>query len=231
MRRALPGLAIACSAVLAGCDDGAPAAVRSFRFTAPGPAVEVLPVPGEQLALAWQADVDGDVRATLALRPVTPSGPALALGEAAVADGGATWTVPDPPPRGGLYQLAASLRAGDDELAAITAPAIVIVQGVEFRDRALAFTGADPERDLWITAATASVLEVELYLAERADGPRAVLARSTVASDLAPIGRVFRFTGTTVDGAPIPAGEHLAFLEARGRATYVRGGLTLTWTP
>ena len=226
MRRAL--LAIV---AVAGCGGGA-AEVETFQFTMPGAALEIVPVPGEPVAIAWIAAGDPGVAVDLVLRPRTPPGPDLALGTRALADGGLAWSVPDPAPRAGLYQLRATLRDGATVLDEVAAPTVVLLQGAEFRDAALTFTGAGTERDLWITVTTASIVEVEVFLAGPA-GLRRVLARATVASDLAPIGRVYPFTGQTVDGAAIPAGTHDAFLEVRppAHAAYLRGGLTVTWTP
>lgn len=222
-------------ASVAACADDAPTAtVRSFRFTAPGAAIEIVPVPTEALRVTWTADSDGAIAVELALVPTRPAGPAIPLGTAAIADGGLTWAVPAAAPRAGLYQLTATLRAEAVELAAVTASTIVILQGVEFRDPVLAFRGTDLDRDLWITATTASILDVEVYLATAATAPRQVLARASIASDLAPIGRVFTFTGQTVDGVAIAAGDHLGFIEARARdgaVTYRRDGLALRWEP
>lgn len=217
---------------IAGCGADDEAAVRSFRFTAPSGAAEIVPVPGRTVAVAWQAEVTGAVQAAIELRPVAPTGAPIALGTVAAEAGAMTWTVPDPAPRGGIYQLAARLvDDGGGALDDVRSTAIVVMQGAEFRDATLAFSGADVDRDLWITVTTASVIDVELFLAADAAAPRQVLARASVASDLAPIGRVFRWSGETVDGAAVPAGDHLAFLEVRGDATYVRGGLQVRWTP
>jgi hypothetical protein len=217
---------------LAACaDEGGGATIYDFHFTEPGPAVELLPVPGETMPIAWTVDSSDPVGIRLSLDSVNPPGSGSVVYVGPADAGHATWTMPDPPLRGGIYHLVAQLECCGASLGEFTATTIVVVQGVEFRDPVLSFTGADVDRDLWITATTASVIDVELYLAAAADAPRLVLARTTVASDLAPIGRVFRFTGQTVDGADVPAGDHLGFLEVRGRATYVRGGLALHWAP
>jgi hypothetical protein len=222
-----------CSLALVACTDPDPS-LQTFRFTAPGPAIELVPVPGESLAIAWTAEHDGALDVDLELRPTNPPGDPIGLGLASIDDGAFTWPLPADAPRAGLYQLVAGVRDGERLLDETTSPSIILVQGAEFRDTALTFTGAQTDRDIWIRATLASIIEVEVFLADTSTSPRHVLARFSVASDLAPIGRVIVFNGTTLDGDPIPAGTHHAFIEilARdGTATYLRDGLTVTWTP
>ena len=68
-----------------------------------------------------------------------------------------------------------------------------------------------------------------------ATAPRFLLVTASIASDLAPIGRSFRWTGVAQDGAALPAGAYDVTLrvapQARPGARYDVGGLVVTWTP
>ena len=147
----------------------------------------------------------------------------------------AAWTTRTSAPRAGTFQLVATARAGTEVLAEARSTAIVIVQGVEFRDRELAFAGADVERDVWITATLGQPIDVELTATARgAAAPTYLLATTTIASDLAPIGRVFRWTGAARDGAALPAGSYDVAVTVRPRiraGSYQVGGLVVRWAP
>ena len=233
MRAAVFGL-IAMTAC--GEDSGAPR-VDELRLTAPVGVVELVPVPGEALAVTWRADTEGadDVRLALALEPGRVGDPVVPMLDAALVDGAATWTLPSPSPRPGTFQLTARAYVDDVELATTRSAAIVLVQGVEFRDRALAFTAADVERDVWITATLGLPIDIELVATPAgAATPRHVLARGRIASDLAPIGRVFVWTGTDLDGVALPGGSYDVTVDVTPRdrpVGYTAAGLTVTWTP
>lgn len=233
MRTAVLGLV----AIAACADDHGPPRVDGLRLTAPVGVVELVPVPDEALAITWRADTDGadDVRLALTLEPDRPGDPIVPVADVALADGAATWSLPSPPPRAGTFQLAARAYTGALELAATRSAAIVLVQGVEFRDRALAFTAADVERDVWITATLGRPIDVALVATPTgAAAPRYPLAHASIASDLAPIGRVFTWTGVDEDGTAIPAGSYAVTVDVTPRdrpVGYTAGGLTVTWTP
>lgn len=220
--------------MIAACGDDRGPALREFRFTRPGPALELVPVPDEPVVVAWEADGDGALAVDVTLVPVNPPGRPRVVGTARLDEGGVTGAIGLTPPRAGIYQIAATIRDGATVIDERTATSIVLVQGAEFRDAAVTFTGGAGDRDLAVTATTASIIGIELYLAADVAAPRWVIARGSIASDLAPIGRVYTFTGTTIEGAAIPAGTHGAFLEITtrdGAVRYQRGGLSLTWTP
>jgi hypothetical protein len=64
-------------------------------------------------------------------------------------------------------------------------------------------------------------------------GPPQILARGSIASDLAPIGRVYRWPTVDVDGAPVEAGTYavvLAVTSADGER-YLVDGLEVAWQP
>ncbi|MEZ4404122.1 MAG: hypothetical protein R3B06_29135 [Kofleriaceae bacterium] len=224
-------------ALVAGCAGPAPATIADLRVTAPTGAAEVVPVADEALAIAWTATVTGAVDLTLALVPDQPSNPAVTLATVDAAAGQLRWLVPRPPPAPGTYRLTATATdaAGGAALATAAASAIVVVQGVVFRAAALTFTGADPERDVWLTVTNGQPIDVALELSPPGQaGPRVTVATATIASDLAPVGRVLRFDGTTVDGAPLAGGSYDAHLVVTPPARptgYQVDGLTIHWTP
>lgn len=223
-------------AIFAGaCADPAPA-IHDLRLTAPAGAVELVPVPGEALAIAWTAAVDGEVALALTLVPDRPGDPAVAVATVAAAAGATTWTLPTPAPRAGTYRLRAEATAGARALATTTASAIVVMQGVEFDAAALTFTGADLDRDVDVTATVGRPIDVELTATPvGAATPRYLLLAASIASDLAPIGRSFRWTGAAQDGTALPAGAYDVAIrvapQARPGTHYDVGGLVVTWTP
>ncbi len=229
-RRAALGLGL-----LAACADPAPA-IRDLRVTAPSGAVELVPVPGEALAIAWTADVDGEVALAFTLAPDRAGDPVVAVATIDAAAGATTWALPSPAPRAGTYRLRAEATAGGRALATASASAIVVMQGVEFDAAALTFTGADLDRDVDVTATVGRPIGVELAATPvGATAPRFLLVTASIASDLAPIGRSFRWTGVAQDGAALPAGAYDVTLrvapQARPGARYDVGGLVVTWTP
>jgi hypothetical protein len=136
------------------------------------------------------------------------------------------------PPRHGTYRVRANAVAGAaPPLATAWAPAVVVLQGAHFRAERLTFTSADVERGVWIEATVARQISVELVAS--AGGADHVLARTTIASDLAPIGRVFAWTGADLAGVPLGAATYavaLAVTTADG-LRYRVGGLTVDWQP
>lgn len=225
---------IACLLALGACADP-PATVTDLRLTAPVGVAELVPMPGEALTVAWTATATGAATLRLALAPGRPGDPEVALGDVDLALGALTWPLPAPAPRAGTFQIVAVAHAGADVLAERRGSAIVIVQGVEFRDAELTFAAADVERDVWITATLGQPIDVELRATPRgAAAPSYLLATTHIASDLAPIGRVFRWTGAALDDAALPAGSYdvAVTVAPQGRAgTYQAGGLVVHWAP
>ena len=232
MRRALLFASLA-----AACADPAPTpAIRGLRVTAPSGAVELVPVPGEGLAVAWTAEVDGDVALTLGLVPDRVGDPTIALGTVPATVGRLTWALPTPAPRAGTYRVHATAYGDGRPLVDASASAIVVMQGVEFDATALTFTGADLDRDVDVTATVGRPIDVELAATPvGATAPRYLLVTASIASDLAPIGRSFRWTGVAQDGTALPAGAYDVSIgvapQARPGTRYQVGGLVVTWTP
>ncbi|MBL8621615.1 MAG: hypothetical protein JNK64_09935 [Myxococcales bacterium] len=232
MRRALLFASLA-----AACADPAPTpAIRDLRVTAPSGAVELVPVPAEGLAVAWAADVDGDVELALGLVPDRVGDPTIALGTVPATVGRLTWALPTPAPRAGTYRVHATAYGDGRPLIDASASAIVVMQGVEFDATALAFTGADLDRDVDVTATVGRPIDVALAATPAgASAPRYLLVTASIASDLAPIGRSFRWTGVAQDGTALPAGAYDVTIDvapqARPGTRYQVGGLVVTWTP
>ena len=174
------------------------------------PTTELL-APGE---IAWAALTDGTARYV-----VPPA-----------ADG----VLPLPPPLPpAVYQLVGHVR-GATEVATAIAPGLLVMQGASFRERELTFTADVAARDIWMTTVTATVARATVSLTPVAGGDALVISDATIASDLAPVGRVITFTGRTVDDAAIPAGDYQAAVEIAARGgtvTYRRGGLLVHWQP
>jgi hypothetical protein len=221
--------------LLGACADPAPA-IRDLRLTAPSGAVELVPVPAEGLAVAWTADVDGDVALTLGMVPDRVGDPTIAMATVPATVGLLTWALPTPAPRAGTYRVHATAYGDGRPLVDASASAIVVMQGVEFDAAALTFTGADLDRDVDVTATVGRPIDVELAATPTgATAPRYLLVTASIASDLAPIGRSFRWTGVAQDGAALPAGAYDVTLrvapQARPGTRYDVGGLVVTWTP
>jgi hypothetical protein len=82
--------------LLGACADPAPA-IRDLRLTAPSGAVELVPVPAEGLAVAWTADVDGDVALAFTLAPDRAGDPVVAVATIDAAAGTTTGRCPARP--------------------------------------------------------------------------------------------------------------------------------------
>lgn len=233
MRLVRSGSVVVVALLVAACDV-APA-VRTLAVTAPAAPVEVVPVAGEGLSVAWRFDAEraDEIEVTVALAPVA-DGAEVPLSAATLAAGAVLWPVPAAPPEPGVYRALVRATLDGEVLAEAAAPGLVVMQGVRFRDAELTFTSDPTTRDLWLTTVVASESRALLYLAPTIDGPRRVFADAVIASDLAPVGRVVTFTGAAVDGTAIPPGDHQAFVEVRTRGDslrYQRGGLLVHWRP
>lgn len=210
---------------------GEAARVDEVRVTAPADLVELVPVPGDELTLAWTVRGAGPLTVAATLVPDRVGGPSIAVGRWDADVGGAIWRVPDPPPQHGTYRIRVEVAADGAILATAEAQAIVVMQGAHFRDSALTFSAADAERDLWIEATVGRPVTVELRADAGADARR--LFRGTIASDLAPVGRVLRWPAVDLDGAALPAATYAVWLDltAADGERYRVDGLTVTWTP
>ena len=220
--------------LVAACADPDPA-VRGLRLTAPVGTAELVPVPDEALTVAWTAEVDGDPQLALRLVP-DAGGPPLELGSVAARPGALVWRLPAPPPTAGSYRVRAVATGDGRVLATADASAIVVMQGVWFAATALAFTGADVDRDVELTAILGQQIDLELTATPvGAATPRHVLARATLASDLAPIRHAIRWRGVDLDGVALPAGGYdvTATVAPRARpgTRYQVAGPVVTWTP
>lgn len=235
-------------ALVAACDPVSTPGptVRAFRFTAPATPVELVPIAGDWVDCAWTYDVDyaDQLSVTVQAVPTAGEGGSAWLASVPLASGSALYVVPATtawvPPLNvipaGVYQLVATVY--DDGASAVlaeaTAPGLLVVQGVRFRDAELTFTADVARRDIWMTTVTATVALATVSLTPAAGGTRQVISQATIASDLAPVGRVITFTGHTLDDVAIPAGDYPAVVEIRARGgtvTYERGGLTIHWQP
>ena len=239
--------ALAALGPLGGCalpDDPAPT-LDDLRFTEPADAVELVPVPGNTLRFAWSNDEADAADLQISIGAVPTAGDPVSywLAQGAYPDGAASYQVVAPPlwvipvaapPPAGVYRLHATAWYGGDVVADAWATGLLVVQGASFRERELTFTADESDRDIWLTTVTATVARAVVFLADTPDGPRQVLSDATIASDLAPVGRVITFTGRTIDDVAIPAGTYQAFIEVRahdGAQRYVMGGLTIHWQP
>lgn len=222
--------------------------VDSFAVVEPAASVELVPAPGETVSVAWTYEADADdARELLVAVEAVPAGADAGpwLGSAPLFDrrlafvvppgpggAGATFIGPSPQtPPAGVYQLVATVEDEHEALAADTAAGLLVVRGAWLRDDSLSFRGSDPDRDIWMTTVTASVARVTLTLW---GAETWTVDEGTIASDLAPVGRVVTFTGLDVDGAPIPAGTYLAQLTISdldgGRALLVDTAV-IDWQP
>ena len=201
-------LAVAALAT-AACEPAPAPAVRAFRVTAPAAAVELVPTPADFVDVVWTYDADDAEHLAVTIQAVPTVGETSAswLASALLANGSARYVVPAvnvwvPPLNvvpAGVYQVLATVYADGDVLAESTAPGLLVLQGVEFRDRDLTFTSDVAQRDLWMTTVTATVARATVYLTSAVGGARQVISQATIASDLAPVGRVITFTGRTIN--------------------------------
>jgi len=193
---------VAVLALAPGCDGGEP--LRDFTITEPGLLGDAARTSmGTSLAVAWDADADADLDVVLRLE-------------------GVTWAIE--PGRIGLYRLHADVLDGD-ALQGSFAGGQVMLPGVEFRDATLDFAGSSSERDVWITVAGLTPLDVTIEVSS-GSGVVGTLGQAIVATDLAPIGRVFAWD------AQLPAGSYTlrARIEREG-VTFVDGATQVTWRP
>lgn len=242
---ALPA-ALACAALALGCTstDEPAVVVRAFTLTAPDLAFELVPVAGELVDVGWTHDADHGERARVSII-AAPTGPGAAgeIAWGALTDGAARYVVPPggsgllpvpPPIPAGVYQLVGRVRADGVQLAESTAPGLLVMQGASFRERELTFTSDVTLRELWMTTVTATLARATVYLTTLAGDGRWVVSAATIASDLAPVGRVVTFTGRTIDDVAIPAGDYRARVEMSARGgtvTYTQGDLVVHWQP
>lgn len=218
--------------------------VHAFALVAPAAPVELVPVAGDALAMTWTYDADqaDAIDVVIEAASTTAGQGSTPLAWAPLTAGAATFVVPPdasgvlPLPPGlplGVYQVRGHARDGAAELATALAPGLLIMQGATFRAADLRFTGADLERDIWMTTVTATVARAVVSL-QATGGARYLVSDAVIASDLAPVGRVITFTGRTIDDQPIPAGDYAVEVEMHARGdtvSYRRGGLTLHWQP
>lgn len=218
--------------------------VTDLRLVEPAAATELVPVPGNTVGFRWTAATAHADDVILAIDVVSTAADqtALWLTGGPIAAGAAqytvvtppVWLLPEgPPPPAGVYRLHATAWHDGVALADAWAAGLLVVQGASFREHELTFTADPNARDIWMTTVTATVARAVVYLAERFDAPRLVISDATIASDLAPVGRVVTFTGRTLDDVAIPAGTYQAFveIEAMNHQRYIMGGLTVHWTP
>ena len=235
--------AAACTAALAlaACaDDGGapPAPLADFVLTAPDGFAEL--VPTTTTTLAWE--VTASPALGLQLDALTGAEPPVLIGRRALAAGTLAWDGRDPaggPARPGNYRIRATALGPDDgtvDTAEGDNAHLVVVQGVRFAAAMLAFTGAQPARDLVLTSTTRSTMELTLLLDPDVAnaGDELPLLTATIPGELVPTGRSYPFTGRTADGQAIAAGAYVlaASIKARaGTITYRTDGPTLTWAP
>ena len=222
-----------------GSDDGAtdPTPLADFAVTAPDGFAEL--VPTTTVGIAWQ--VTASPAYGLELEVVSGAEPARVITTVDLASGSLTWDGRDQaraaaPP--GNYRLRAIALGPDDgevDTADGDAAHLIVVQGVRFRDRTLAFTGAQAGRDLVLTTVARSPLELDLLLDPdlATAGDELPLLTATIPGELVPVGRSYPFTGRTADDHAIAAGTYVvvAELHASGGIMYRVDGPTLTWTP
>jgi hypothetical protein len=225
--------ALTTSLVLAvGCGGDSLRDPPSFRFTQPEPGgvVEVYRNGVQPFEVAWETDADEwtafHTQLILRLDGVSPVD-ATHSRYASIGAGAASWSLSGRP---GTFRLSAELRDENDwTLGTVEHSAIVIAQGIELRDAELTFTAATTERDIWVQTSTASVMVVDLVaMWDGAPTVRHPLGRATVASDLAPVGRVFAWDETLPAGGYTIAGDISA---AGDTLRYSDGYARVTWTP
>jgi hypothetical protein len=221
---------LALAVVVAACDGGGDVVdVPAFRFTQPEGIGEIYPDGVARFDVAWETDATADrgLEIELRLEGTNPVGATYAGPRAALVDGHALWGLGAGP--SGTFQLVGDILDGDDTLATFTSPAIIIVQGAKLRDAELTLPDANGERDLWVTVSTASVLVLELVAVPDANPTaRTSLGRISVASDLAPIGRVFAWD------AALAAGDYTVVAEVSANDDAVRytdGMSVVHWNP
>jgi hypothetical protein len=215
---------------LAACGDrGGATEIPSFRFTQPEGVGELYPDGVARFDVAWETDAaaDRDLQIAMHLDGTNPAGASYDGPTAALVDGHARWGVGNGP--SGTFRLVAEILDGDDTLATVAHPGVIIVQGAKLRDAELTLPDGNGERDLWVTVSTASVLVLDLVASPDAvPGTRTSLGRISVASDLAPIGRVFGWD------AALPAGDYTVVAEVSANDDAVRytdGMSRVHWTP
>lgn len=230
----------AAALIAPGCTspDACPAAESSYQLVEPAGFAQKTPT-GPAIEIAWTIDSDatsfhldlapsgGATGAAVPLADLGPGARTFAFAGAS-ADG-----APVPP---GNYAVRMTLRCGDvtNDTVVDGGPLhLVVVQGVRFRDAALAFTADQADRHVVLTTVTRTQMELELAVADAAGPPR-VFARALIPGELVPFERSYPFTGQDIDGTDVPAGTYAVLARVRapgaGESTEVAGP-TLTWTP
>lgn len=216
-------LVIAMVALAGACDDQR----LDFRFTEPGALSEANRTSlGVQLAIAWQADAAPGLEVAFRLEGVSPAGARRESERFLVDDGVAAWfrgLSADPI---GLYKLHADLHDGAEQLATFDGGQVML-PGVAFRDAGLDFAGSSPDRDVWLTAASLEQMVVDIRVYDVAGRLIDSLGQAVIASDLAPIGRVFAWDTS------LPAGRYEleAFVAEDLGSGRVDSRTQVTWRP
>ncbi|MEZ4401082.1 MAG: hypothetical protein R3B06_13745 [Kofleriaceae bacterium] len=222
-------------ATVAGCgaDDVVCPSAVGFTLTAPAGFVEV--IDGAPVTVAWRAT--GDAGATVRLTATATDLPLTApLPVANLGDGMVTWDGRDAtgarvPPAN--YQLGGEVAAVGGCAGTTIAPDalhLIVVRGVRLPTGALTFTGGTPAPLITVTTVTRASVALALTLDPdpTVAGDELTIVEATVPGEFTPVARMYPFTGTTVDGAAIPAGDYT--LGATFGAAAVVGPV-VHWTP
>jgi hypothetical protein len=191
--------ALSSLALVGACD----ANRLDFRITEPGLLSEAPRNSlGVQLPLAWEADAAPGLEVAFRLEGVSPAGARRESERFLVADGQASWfrdLAPDPI---GLYTLHADVYDGAERLDTFDGGQQVMLPGVIFREAGHDFAGSTQDKDVWLIAASLAQMTVSIRVYDVADRQVASLGDTVIASDLAPIGRVFAWD------TALPAGRY-----------------------
>jgi hypothetical protein len=238
MRAAL--LVVLAGLAACGGDDGAapPGPLDDLVVTAPDGFAELAPT--ETATIAWEVTASGGFGLELAV--VSGDEPAVLVERRALASGSLGWDGDDPAgdrvPAGNYQVRAIALGPDDGTVQAVDGGAthLLVVQGVRFRDDALAFTGGQASRELALVTVTRSTLALTLVIDPdvAVPGDERALVTASVPGELAPTPRSYPFTGRDADDRAIAGGTYTlaAIVAARaGAITYRVDGPTLTWTP
>jgi hypothetical protein len=201
--------------------------LREFTITHPD---ELLSQADRSLAtvllVTWEADATPGMDVVFRLEGVSPEGVRHESERFPVDDGNAYWIIGDPTAVG-LYRLHADVYDGSERLESFS-DRQVILPGVEFRAPTHDFAGSSQDRDVWITSATIRPMLVGIQVYDDAGRSVGSLGMSVIASDLAPVGRVYTWN------ASLPAGTYAleAFVDS---AQYSAGRIDdrsqVTWRP
>lgn len=222
--------------VLAACGDTDPGGPYDFLFADRG-IIEHVPAEGgggPDAETAWTARADADgLVAAIDLVDTTLNLPPMPMGSFPLVDGSLVWSPWEVEP--GFYRFRATILDGNDpgapDLGRISSPAIDVVQGVRFPDVPATLTAP---ADLVLTISNASTIDLEVTATIPSNPPvRHVLARLSVASDLAPIARIVSCCARDADGMNIPPNRYrlLAEVTTEDGTRYVDAGPTVDWQP